>query len=210
MRMSGLSKSRLHSTFGLQAYLATLILLCAATVVVSTLYIRAQAEVGARREVTREAQFAADLAASEVATSLASLETTIAATVAIPGLVGAFDHPTSSCNLVFGAMGVFQKTHLDFIALDGSVICSSAPRPVQSVGYGDAAWFRSAVRGATFAGPIPDTRTGGTSAVSAVPIPGHGVVAGFVDLESLGPALGSRFAGPDRYELLITTADGKT
>ena len=203
-------RSRLRSTFGLQAYLATLILLFTATVVVSTLYVRAQAEVGARREVTRGAQFAADLAASEVATSLASLEKTIAQTAAIPSLAAVFDHPTSSCNLVFGAMGVFQKTHLDFIASDGSVICSSLPGPGQSVGYGGASWFTSAVRGATFAGPIPDTRTGGTSAVSAVPIPGHGVVAGFVDLEGLGPALGARFAGPDQYEFLITTADGKT
>src|SRR6185503_14399310 len=37
-----------------------------------------------------------------------------------------------------------------------------------------------------------------------------GVVAGFVDLGGLGPALRSRFADSDRYEFLITTADGKT
>ena len=66
-----MTRSRIRSTFGLRAYLATLILLFTVTAVVSTLYVRAQAEVGARREVTREAQFAADLAASEVATSLA-------------------------------------------------------------------------------------------------------------------------------------------
>ncbi|MEK6225994.1 MAG: TetR family transcriptional regulator C-terminal domain-containing protein [Chloroflexota bacterium] len=81
-----MTRSRGRPTFGLQAYLATLILLFTATVVVSTLYVRAQAEVGARREVTREAQFAADLAASEVATSLASLETTVAQTAAFPTL----------------------------------------------------------------------------------------------------------------------------
>ena len=205
-----MTRSRIRSTFGLQAYLAALILLFTATAVASTLYVRAQAEGAARDEVTREAQFAADLAASEVATSLTSLEATVAKTAAIPSLVALFDKPSSSCNLVFGDQGLFHKTHLDFIALDGSVICSSSPGPTQSVGYGGAAWFTSAVRGATFAGPIPDSRTGGTSAVSAVPIPGHGVVAGFVDLEGLGPVLGSRFAGPDRYEFLITTADGKT
>ncbi len=208
--MSRLSKSRVRPTLGLQAYLATLILLFTATVVVSTLYVRAQAEIGARREVTREAQFAADLAASEVATSLASLETTVAQTAAFPGLISVFDHPSSSCNVAFKAMGIFQKARLDFIALDGTVICSSSPGPLQSVGDGGAAWFTSAMRGATFAGPIPDSGTGGMSAVSAMPIPGHGVVAGFVDLGGLGPALGTRFAGSDRYEFLITTADEKT
>ncbi|MDP9276476.1 MAG: PAS domain S-box protein, partial [Chloroflexota bacterium] len=141
---------------------------------------------------------------------MALLETTIAQTAATPGLVGVFDHPSSSCNLVFMPVGVFQKTHLDYIALDGSVICSSSPGPLQSVGYGASGWFPSALRGATFAGPIADPVTGGTSAVTAVPVAGKGVVAGFVDLEGLGPVLGSRFAGPDQYEFLITTADGKT
>ena len=205
-----MTRSRFRPTLGLQAYLAALIVLFTATAVVSSLYVHAEAELAARREVTREVQFAADLAASEVATSLASLETTIAQTAAIPSLVGVFDHPSSSCNLAFGAMGVFQKTRLDFIALDGSVICSSSREPSQGLGYGDSAWFASAVRGVTFAGPIPDPRTGGTSAVSAVPVPGHGVIAGFVDLAGLGPVLGSRFAGPDDYEFLITTADRKT
>lgn len=191
-------------------YLAALIVLFAATAVVSTLYIGAQTELGARREAARETQFAANLAASEIATSLASLETTIAQTAAIPSLVGVFDHPSTSCNLLFGPMGIFQKTRLDFVALDGSVICSSLPTPSQSAGYADADWFSSALEGATFAGPVADPRSGGTSAVSAVPVPGHGVVAGFVDLGGLGPALRNRFADSDRYEFLITTADGKT
>ncbi|HEY8787487.1 MAG TPA: hypothetical protein VIN63_13525 [Candidatus Limnocylindria bacterium] len=37
-----MTRSRVRSTFGLHAYLATLILLFTATVVVSTLYVRAQ------------------------------------------------------------------------------------------------------------------------------------------------------------------------
>ena len=205
-----MTRSRIRSTFGLRVYLATLILLFTATAVVSTLFVRGQAEVGARREVTREAQFSADLAAAEIATSLASLEATVAQTAAIPGLTGVFDHPSSSCNLVFGTQGVFQKTRLDLLALDGSVICSSSSAPTQGVGYGGAAWFLGALRGATFEGPIADPRSGGMSAVSAVPVPGHGMVAGFVDLAGLGSVLGSRFAGPDHYEILITTADGKT
>jgi PAS domain S-box-containing protein len=204
------SRTRDGPTFGLSVYLAVLIVLFAATAVVSTLYVRAQTEVGARREVSREIKFVADLAAAEVATSLAALETTVTQTAAIPSLVGVFDHPSTSCNLVFGSMGVFQKTHLDFIALDGSVICSSSHASSSGAGYAETPWFNSALLGATFAGPIPDPRGGGTGAVSAVLVPGHGVVAGFVDLGDLGPALRLRFADSDRYEFLITTADGQT
>jgi PAS domain S-box-containing protein len=204
------SGNRDGPTFGLRIYLAALIVLFIGTAVGSTLFVRAQAEGAARRDVTHDVQFAADLAASEVADSLAALGTTIAQTAALPGIVAVFDAPPSSCNLVFGAAGVFQKTHLDFLATDGSVICSSMPASSQRTGYAGSDWFSSALRGATFAGPFADHRTGGTSAVSAVPVPGRGVVAGFVDLADLGPALGSRFAGPARYEFLITSADGKT
>jgi PAS domain S-box-containing protein len=204
------SRTRDGPTFALRVYLAALIVLFVGTAVGSTLYVRAQAEGAARREVTRDVQFAADLAAAEVADSLASLGTTIAQTAALPGIIAVFDAPPSSCNLVFGPAGVFQKTHLDFLALDGSVICSSMPASSQRTGYAGSDWFASALRGTTLAGPFADHRTGGTSAVSAVPVPGRGVVAGFVDLAGLGPALGSRFGGPAGYEFLITSADGKT
>ena len=205
-----MTRSRIRSSYGLRAYLTTLILLFTATAVVSTLYVRAQAEDGARREVARQAQFAADLAAAEVATSLASLEATVAQTAAFQGLAGVFDHPSSSCSLAFSAQGVFQKTRLDLVAPDGSVVCSSSLAPLPSTGYGGAAWFSRALRAATFEGPIADPRSGAVSALSAIPVRGLGVVAGFVDLADLGPMLASRFAGPDRFEFLITTADGKT
>ncbi|MDQ2913866.1 MAG: response regulator [Chloroflexota bacterium] len=203
------SRTRAGPTFGLRVYLAALIVLFAATALISTLYVRSQAELGARREETDDAQFMANLAASEVAASLASLEATVARTAASPGIVPAFN-PASPCNLVFGAVGVFQQAHLDLLAPDGSVICSSAAWKSTDAGYGGSAWFSRALAGQTFAGPIADSQSGGFSAVSAAPVPGRGVVAGFVDLAGLGAVMASRFAGPNQLEFLITTVDGKT
>jgi hypothetical protein len=74
------SGNRDGPTFGLRIYLAALIVLFIGTAVGSTLFVRAQAEGAARRDVTHDVQFAADLAASEVADSLAALGTTIAQT----------------------------------------------------------------------------------------------------------------------------------
>lgn len=196
-------------TLGLRAYLAVLIVLFTATALASTVFVRAESEAVARRVATRDAQFAADLAASEVATGLSTLETFIASLAVNPGVPSVFDR-VAPCNLIFSTVGIFRSAHLDLLAPDGSVVCSSARTLSPGVGYGGAAWLASAMRGATFAGPVADARTGGVSAVSAAPVPGRGVVAGFVDLADLGPVLGARFSGPYQFEFIVTTADRKT
>jgi PAS domain S-box-containing protein len=193
--------------------LGALVVLFVLTELVGTVYFRAQSEDIARRSAAAGAQFSAELAASEVASALSSLDATTARTAASPGISPVFDPGydlSKGCTLVFGAVGPFQTTRLDFIRADGSVFCSSLPIQPASARYTNVTWLAGALRTATFAAPIADPRTGGRSAVSAVPVRGLGVVAAFVDLGDLGPALATKFGGPNKLEFLVTTTDGRT
>jgi PAS domain S-box-containing protein len=175
----------------------------------SALVVRAQAERDAEQSARADTQFAADLAASELTSALSLIEATVTQAAATPGIAALFA-PGAPCALVFGGVGVIEKTHLDFTLPSGSVACTSAAAAPRAVSYAGAAWLTEALRGPTFAAPVPDPRTGSASAVSAAPVGNTGVVAGFADLGDLGPTLATRFGGPRRLEFLVTSADGKT
>jgi PAS domain S-box-containing protein len=192
----------------LRTYLGALIVLFVLAELIETAYVRGRSEDAARVSAAANARFSAELAASEITSALSSLEASVARTAANPGIAQAFDQPT--CSLVFGTVGLFQSTHLDLLRPDGSVNCSSAPNLAPGTGYPGASWLASALRTPTFAAPIVDPRAGRRSAVSAAPVGSRGVVAGFVDLSGLGPALAARFGGPAQLEFLITSSDGAT
>ena len=81
--------------------------------------MRTQAEQDAERTAAAEAQFSAELAASEVSAGIANLESTVTITAANPAIAGAVSHG-APCNVVFGAIGIFQQTHLDFTLPNGT------------------------------------------------------------------------------------------
>jgi PAS domain S-box-containing protein len=193
----------------LSIYLVGLILLFVLTAVASAFFVRAQAAQDAERDARAEAQFAADLGASEVAAGLAQLESTISRTAANPAIASIFT-PGTPCNVAFGGVGVFQKTHLDFILPNGTITCSSAGPTDAGVSYAGASWLQAALRGAVLVAPVLDPRTGRVSVVSAAPSGDRGVVAGFADLTDLGPTLATRFGGPNALEFVVTNADGGT
>jgi len=191
----------------LSRYLVALAALFVITALVSAGVVRAQTAAEARSSAVMDAQFAADLAASDISMSLAALETSIARTAANPAVATVFAS-TGPCSLSFGVVGLFQRGHLDLLRPDGSVACSSlTDRPGAS--YVDSPWIAAAATGPTFAEVFVDPRTGTLSVVSAAPVPGgRGVAAGFVDISEIGPSLGARYAGPHQYEFVITSADG--
>jgi len=193
----------------LSFYLVGLLVLFVVTAVGSALLVRSQAEQDAEQIAGQEAQFAAELAASEVASALAQIEEIVAGTAADPGVASVFA-PGSPCNVVLGAIGVFQRTHLDFTLPNGTVNCSSAGATPGGVSHRDAPWLTDALRGPVFAAPVVDPRTGNVSVVTAAPAAGVGVVAVFADLTELGATLATHFGGPRTLELLVTTADGET
>ena len=193
----------------LSVYLTGLLILFVATAAGSAFVVRDQAEQDAERTARQEAQFAANLAASDVAAALTQLEATVSRTAANAASASLFE-PGSPCNVAFGATGVFETTHLEFIAPNGNITCSSAGPAPSGVSYNLSAWLPEALRGAVLIAPVLDARTGRASVVSAAPAGGRGVVAGFADLTDLGTTLATRFAGPRRLEFLVTTTDGKT
>ncbi len=193
----------------LSFYLVGLLVLFVVTAVGSALVVRSQAEQDAERTAGAEARFAAKLAASEVASALAQIEEIVTRTAANPGIASVFA-TGSPCNVVLGAIGVFQTPRLDFTLPNGSVNCSSAGATPSGVSYRDAPWLTEALRGTVFAAPVMDPRTGHASAVTAARVTSVGVVAVFVDLTDLGPTLSRRFGGPRALEFLVTTPDRKT
>jgi signal transduction histidine kinase/CheY-like chemotaxis protein len=192
----------------LSVYLTGLLILFALTAVGTTSFVREQATQDAEDAARQETKFAADLAASEIAAALSQLESTVSGTAATPGIAGVFT-PGAPCNVAFGAVGVFQKTRLDFVASSGTPTCSSALPVPAGLAYTSATWLADALRGPYFAAPVADPRTGRPSAVSSAPVAGRGAVVIFVDLAELGTTLATRFAGPHKLEFLVTTADGK-
>ena len=195
----------------LSFYLVGLLSLFGLTAAGSAILVRAQAEQDAEKTTGAEAQFAAELAASEVSSALARIEEIVTGTAANPGIASVFA-PGSPCNVAFGAIGVFQKTRLDFALPNGSVSCSSAGAAPSGVTYRDAPWVTEALRGSAFAAPVVDPRTSGASAVTAARVTNAaGAVIGLVvvsaDLTELGPTLATRFGGPRQLEFVVVTPD---
>jgi len=203
------SKSGSPRRIPLSFYLVGLLVLFVVTAAMAAILVRTQAEQDAERTAVAEAQFAAELAASEVSAALAQFESTVAVTAANPAIAGVFA-PGGPCNVAFGAIGIFEQTHLDFTLPSGSVSCSSGGPTAPGVSYSGAAWLSEALRGAVVAAPVLDPRTGRPSIVVAARAGDRGVVAAFADLTALGTTLATRFAGPHRLEFLVTTPDGTT
>ena len=193
----------------LSVYLTGLLILFAVTAIASAFIVRDQGDQDAERTAREEAQFAADLAASDVTAALTQLQATVSSTAKNPAIAPVFD-PGSPCNVAFGAIGVFQKTHLEFIRPNGTISCSSAGPAPAGIAYDRSFWLPQALQGAVLIAPVLDAWTGRASVVSAAPAGDRGVVAAFADLTELGTTLATRLAGPRRLEFLVTTADGKT
>ena len=109
----------------LSVYLTGLLVLFAVTAITTAFIVRDQAEQDAEASAHQEAQFAADLAASDVGAALTQLQGAVSSAATNPATAALFD-PGPPCNVAFGPTGVLQKTHLEFIRPNGAIACSSA------------------------------------------------------------------------------------
>ena len=181
------------------------------TAVGGALYGWRQAEHDQIVSSGRQAAFAARLAAHQLTTDLASEQATVQQLAGDPSIVPFLTQP-KPCTLSFDLLGGADAGHLDLIRPDGSVACSSRAGQV-STGthpYRDAAWLPRALRSPLVSAPETDPATGWRVLLIAAPVPGHGLVAGFVNLTILAPALSALFSGPSQMEFLILTTDGST
>jgi hypothetical protein len=194
----------------LHRYLVGLVTLFVLATAGGVFYGRIQAERDALQSAADDASFGARLAATQLATGIATVRASVAQVAANPSIAQIFARP-QACTLSFALSGAADAGHIDLLRPDGSVVCSSrSGSGAKDRGYAGADWMGHALRDPVFAAPVADPVTGKQVVLTTAPVPGLGVMAGFVDLSALGPALSNLLGGPRHLEFLVTSADGET
>jgi PAS domain S-box-containing protein len=191
----------------IRAYIDALVAMFVIATALTVGYQRARASRDAIAIATGDASFGAELAARHIDQDLASVQSMVSGLAANPQVTGVFTSESPACALEFSGSGAFTAGHLDLIAADGRVACSSLDGPA-AAGYRDQAWLADALDRATLSPPVVDSRTGRPAVIVTAPIPGHGMAAAFLDLEAMGPSLLSTFGGPRGLEFLVVSSDG--
>jgi PAS domain S-box-containing protein len=195
-------------TWPLRTYFAALALIFVAVAAAGLVEVHVQARGDARSAALTEAAGSAATASRQLGKEIAVLRSTVAGLAGNPQIAEALEHP-AGCTLTFARDTPSDRSHLDIIRDDGAVMCSSNPLPKTRPTYSAAAWLAGAKNGAVLLAPVRDSVTGAPALIDAVPIKG-GVVAGFVDLVSLGPRLAALYGGAQPAAFLVATKDGKT
>ncbi|MGH9280451.1 MAG: hypothetical protein ACRD12_20445, partial [Acidimicrobiales bacterium] len=189
--------------WSLKAYMLGLVVVFVVAAGINVAYQRNAARSDARDTAIAEARFAAGIAARDIAQNLAMANTTVQTTAANPALAQAIDAPPG-CKLAFeGAAGSFVTGHLDIVARDGSVLCSSLDSPAAAA-YAGAGWLAGALAAPTLVGPVADERTGKPVVVVAAPTGGRASLVAFLDLDRLAPAVAATLGGPRQLEFVVT------
>ncbi|MCU1357971.1 MAG: sensor hybrid histidine kinase [Acidimicrobiales bacterium] len=191
----------------LQAYILLLVVVSAMAAGAGIVFERAQSIQDARQSAIDDAGFGAQQAAKGIGAGLALVRTTVDQAAANPKVEVVFTKP-AGCTLTFGGAGGFTTGHLDIVRSDGEVMCTSLTSS-SDVGYAKEPWFGRTLREPLVLGPLRDARTGRSTIVVATPVPGHGTVLAFMDLDGLGPGLADALAGRRNLEFLITSANGR-
>lgn len=175
-------------------------------------FVAVQSDRDARERALNDAAFAAGASAKQLGIYVDTLKKTTAQLAANPQIDQIFARP-EGCSLTFSGIGGADQGHLDIVAADGTVLCSSREAPSGSPGapYRGNAWLDSALARKTFLSFVIDEATGSPVALSAEPIAGgRGVVVAFGDLAAVGPALAASYGGGRPSEFLVTSRDGRT
>jgi PAS domain S-box-containing protein len=195
--------------WSLRHYMAGFMALLLVVAAVAAIAVRSLTEQDARQAAEADATFAARAAATEIGNELTLLREQTDGLAANPQAAVVVSTPNASCNLTFAGGMILTSGHLDVVGSDGSVKCSSRPRPSGPV-YGTAAWLPTALHSPLMTAPYLDPATGQVSAVVASPIHGIGTILGIVALAPIGPNLAVSLGGARHLEFLVATTDTNT
>ena len=176
----------------------------------AALEVRSMAAQDAQQAAGGDANYAAHTAATEIAHELALLQQTTAALAANPQAAVVLSSAAASCTLTYGGGILFSTGLLEIVKPDGTVNCSSKPRPSGPV-YAAADWLPIAIHRPVTAGPFLDPVTGQVSAVVGAPVgDGLGTVLAIVELTPVGPNLAASLGGARQLEFLVTSSETNT
>ena len=193
----------------IRAHFVVLLAIVFATAIVASWVVQSTTTRDHRRAAYSDAGYAARTASKQLGDYLALVNTTVGQLAANPQVAQVFAHP-AGCALTFAGLNGPDKSHVDIIDAAGKVACSSRPKAAGHSTYAGATWLPAALAKPQFVAPLRDPATGVDAVVITVPISGgKGAIAGFVDLQSVGPALASLYSGGHQDEFLVTSADGR-
>ena len=158
----------------------------------------------ARDEGRASAQFVADLGAEMTAEAVAVAREQVEALAANPGVPTAFEG-AEGCTLTAGAVPPFSGGHIDIVATDGSVVCSSRELPPPGWYEGES-WAEPSSGAVTTLSTEPDS--GAPVLVVTAPVGDQGVVAVFMEVAGIDTSLATRFGG-DGEEFGVRDSDGE-
>jgi two-component system cell cycle sensor histidine kinase/response regulator CckA len=193
-----------------RAYFVILFALCTGAALVGGIVVSRQVQQDARRSASSAAEVASGRASRALSDYIAVLRATVDGLAAAPK-IGSALRAVNSCSLSFTGPGADDRGHLDVIAPDGTVTCSSVKRPKaqRHKVYAGAGWLASALARPGFVAPVHDAATGREVAITSTPIPGgRGTVAAFTDLNALGPYLSATYGLAEPTEFLVTSGRG--
>ena len=179
----------------LRAYLGAMVVMFVVVSGIGVVYERVRSTRDAADAATTDAEFGAAAAARQISLDLRSVRAMVSDLASNPQIARSFDPGPPACALEYSGAPAFSAGHLDVLAADGTVACSSL-EAAPPIGYEHAAWISGALVRPSTSGPVEDLRTGKEVVVVSAPVPGRGLVAAFLDLDALGPGLLSTFGGP--------------
>jgi len=194
--------------WSLRSYMALFMTVLIAVAGGAAVAVRGMAEQDARQSASVDADFAARRAATQLKATfdqISSLSTPLAKD---PSIAAVFDDPTK-CSIGYASLAPFTTGHIDFVRLDGSVICSSSKTssPGRPLTYKGQSWLLTTEP--SVIAPLLDPATGHEVVVVSYPVSGKGAFAWFLDLAPIGPQLESQFgSGIHELEFLIASPDG--
>jgi PAS domain S-box-containing protein len=202
------NESRRARALPLRAYFGALVVLLVLVSAAAVGYVYVQAGDNARHDAERRAQAIAGVVANQLGGDVRTLRQTVSGLAASPNLAAVFTHP-KGCTLTFAADG---SGHLDLVAPDGVVVCSSHPLTGGSfAGGAGQPWVRRALVAPVFEAPVRDALTGVEVMRFAAPAQGHaGVVAASVELASLARSLVQRYGGGEPVVVVVASVRGRT